>query len=736
MAEVDATAVSDEKVGDEVAGDDKTTEHAENADVANEDAKEKATASLGEEKKSDYKNLSRTEKSRLNNMTYEEQIELRKDRSIGNILSGLTSGAFGQKAKENIVKIEETPRADRQKRGWSDGPGQNKKFCVDQNSADWRNGTGGWASGPRGWGSADGSWGGWGSVGAGWEGGNGGWGSGSGAWGCGMGECGDGEEGLGSGNGEWGGGNEYDCGWSGEYTEEEEKAGPSANHSNNDEWIAEETKILEEEYGEGVVSILDDQTHGLVYYCEICPAQVNARKSLEKHMNGARHLKKKNLWEKKKRIKLYTDVTALVDVEKEKEKKKDEEPPIQSSSRISEEKDEQVGGSIGDHLQGFEIPSFPGDESSLGQWVHSSPSVSVPDKKLKVPPPPTITDKPKEKSNLCGGATGLLLKKLAACAVKSLKDSDLATNVVVALVKTMKEYNHVTGDTKAVAVLTEIGVKLRNFKEIMPKASTDLKPKTVYKRVAPYIGQTPASSYSTVGGSYSTTVNTHYLQGTGIDMSVPPPQQPPLGSTLGGTDYASGGSYVSTNSLYQKGSGMTEANMSVPPPQQPPTTSSTVRTEYTGEGSYKSLTNTPYYQGRDDVIKADLSVPPPQPPLSASASSGTGYTASSSGYGLPQVATQPSQATYQMPAQVQSGGYGYGATSSDSSYYSQGSDSNSYSTYTSQVNPQTAVINIIQSTAVPPPPPPPPEDNSTNYTGQNYVSHGYQGYYSQPPPGY
>ncbi|XP_042206568.1 clathrin interactor EPSIN 2-like isoform X2 [Homarus americanus] len=73
---------------------------------------------------------------------------------------------------------------------------------------------------------------------------------------------------------------------------------------NDDEesvYIADENRRLAEEYGSFVtVKILKDQGGKMGYYCELCFAEMNAKKSLELHCGGMKHLKKKNLWEKMK----------------------------------------------------------------------------------------------------------------------------------------------------------------------------------------------------------------------------------------------------------------------------------------------------------------------------------------------------------------------------------------------------------------------------------------------------
>lgn len=66
------------------------------------------------------------------------------------------------------------------------------------------------------------------------------------------------------------------------------------------DWFEEENKRLAKLYGGNFIYVkyLDSQPGRVGYYCQLCSAEMNARKSLELHCSGMKHLKRKDQWEK------------------------------------------------------------------------------------------------------------------------------------------------------------------------------------------------------------------------------------------------------------------------------------------------------------------------------------------------------------------------------------------------------------------------------------------------------
>ncbi|KAK4301236.1 hypothetical protein Pmani_026612 [Petrolisthes manimaculis] len=88
---------------------------------------------------------------------------------------------------------------------------------------------------------------------------------------------------------------------------------------------------------------------------------------------------------------------------------------------------------------------------------------SPPPIRTPVPPPaPRIT--PAE--SLANGTTGLLLKKLASCSVKTESDEDVAMTVLVTIIKSLKQFKDTRGSKVAVHLLDDIAVKLNVMKGI------------------------------------------------------------------------------------------------------------------------------------------------------------------------------------------------------------------------------------------------------------------------------
>ncbi|XP_064120404.1 uncharacterized protein LOC135225073 [Macrobrachium nipponense] len=193
---------------------------------------------------------------------------------------------------------------------------------------------------------------------------------------------GGGRGGGGQFDGGWGGGG-WGGGWGGNnwnswndqynnyggYDKYEEEEADEDDTSANEAWIAEETKLLEEEFGPGIISIMYDDDGGMMYVCDICQSQLNGRKSLDVHINGMKHLKKKNIWEKKRRLENFKEAEGEPD-----QKKSD-------TNNSTGGKDTNQGG----------IPSLytqPPPSVTGMHPVSFPPPLTVPPNQWNTPPPP------------------------------------------------------------------------------------------------------------------------------------------------------------------------------------------------------------------------------------------------------------------------------------------------------------------------------------------------------------
>ncbi|XP_071553072.1 uncharacterized protein [Panulirus ornatus] len=188
------------------------------------------------------------------------------------------------------------------------------------------------------------------------------------------------------------------------------------------EWFNEENKRLAEEYGSFVtVKYIESQPGKVGYYCELCYAEMNARKSLELHCGGMKHLKKKNLWEKNKGAAA---------------KKETQSSDNQSS----------FGSQYG---EGGEMDRFNRFGQSGGPYNGAASQKS---------------STPQEK--LAGGPTGTLIKRLAECSVKHQDDAQLASDVITLLLKSLKEYHQRRGYGETARLLDESEVKFNIIKAL------------------------------------------------------------------------------------------------------------------------------------------------------------------------------------------------------------------------------------------------------------------------------
>ncbi|XP_068245919.1 microtubule-associated protein futsch-like isoform X3 [Palaemon carinicauda] len=485
------------------------------------------------------------------------------------------------------------------------------------------------------------------------------------------------------------------------------------------EIVKSEEERIEKEYGPGIFSVGFTENRILAFVCEICSVQLT-KATLEVHADGMQHLKKKNLWEKKKRIQKAGSEEKVtyaggrsgwVKVE-ESEKSASATPspaPSASAGDGSFGFDGSYGqGGYGYNSQFFKQPppfgsgrmdmrSGDGFGGPYGVAPVNNPALAIPghiNTAIPPPPPPSAEAPPKPKTAK-GGATVSLLQRLDACAVKSDKDLDLAASVISALLKSLKEFNHKRGDTKVIEVLTEIDIKFRSLK---PKstASTYEKPASDSTASAA-AGVKPTSSQS--GYSYSepssapnydnlpkdNSSGTWYSQGRGNSSGKSTAAFEAIGSSYSNK---SSGSYT-TASKYS----------SQPPPANVPSVSSTGYSQQTAK----------YTQGTDATSASYYS-------SSYSAQTDNSMKQTDSKKYMPEKSKDTVGGYYTQPPVISQPGY-------------QG-----YPDKTGTAN----VMEIIRSGNEPPPPPPPESNNAHNYGAQGYSSYPPMGYYnlSAPPPNF
>ncbi|XP_066980429.1 uncharacterized protein DDB_G0284459-like isoform X2 [Macrobrachium rosenbergii] len=500
------------------------------------------------------------------------------------------------------------------------------------------------------------------------------------------------------------------------------------------EMVKSETERLEREYGPGVFSVGFTESRVLALVCEICSVQLT-KSTLEVHADGMQHLKKKNLWEKKKRIQKSNSEekvtysggrTGWVKVDSESEKSTSATPspaPSSSAGDGSYGYDGSYGqGGYGYNNQLYKQPppySSGSVDRSVGQYGTGSannPPLAIPGhiNTAVPPPPPPAAEAPAKPKNTKGGATVSLLQRLDACAVKSEKDLDLASSVISALLKSLKEFNHKRGDTKFIEVLTEIDIKFRSLRSKTALSTYEKSAKDGATSTSSSVqSSAPQSGYSCSDSSVPSYDNaskdnssgTWYSQGRGHssgNSSTFGQAKSTTATEVMGSSYSnklSGGGYASGVGSSQ---GMSSRYSSQPPPANIPPVSSTGYSQQTAKhtqvtdgaaGTYNATTS--YYS--------------------------SGYSAQTDG-SMKQ--TDSKIYSSEKPKETVGGYYTQGPMVSQPVYPG-------YSDKTGNTN----VMEIIRSGNEPPPPPPP----ESNYAAQGYhTNYPPMGYYnlSAPPPNY
>ncbi|XP_064095035.1 uncharacterized protein LOC135207292 isoform X2 [Macrobrachium nipponense] len=495
------------------------------------------------------------------------------------------------------------------------------------------------------------------------------------------------------------------------------------------EMVKSETERLEKEYGPGVFSVGFTESRILAFVCEICSVQLT-KSTLEVHADGMQHLKKKNLWEKKKRIQKANSEekitysggrTGWVKVDSESEKSASATPSPAPSSSAGDGSYGYEGsygqGGYGYNKQLYKQPppysSGPVDRSGgqYGTGPANNPPLAIPGhiNTAVPPPPPPAAEPPAKPKNTKGGATVSLLQRLDACAVKSEKDLDLASSVISALLKSLKEFNHKRGDTKFIEVLTEIDIKFRSLRAKSALSTYEKSAKDGATSTSSSVqSSTPQSGYSSApsydNSSKDNSSGTWYSQGRGhISGNSSAFGQ---GKSTGATE-AVGSSYSNKISEgYASGAGssqvMSSRYSSQPPPANIPPVSSTGYSQQTAK----------HTQGTDGAAGTYNA---------ATSYYSSGYSAQTDG-SMKQMDSKIYSS--EKPKETVGGYYTQGPAVSQPVYPG-------YSEKTGNTN----VMEIIRSGNEPPPPPPP----ESNYAAQGYhSSYPPMGYYnlSAPPPNY
>ncbi|KAK7063274.1 hypothetical protein SK128_022698 [Halocaridina rubra] len=292
-----------------------------------------------------------------------------------------------------------------------------------------------------------------------------------------------------------------------------------------------ESEYVDHEYGKGVITVGFTEQRVLAYICEICHIQLNCRGNLEAHCDGIQHLKKKNLWEKRKRFneksELKRPLPRWVPVEKEESKSSsfptnvaDNMPPystVRNNANDGSYQQRDYSNSNASYGQDGYDYSRSGCTQSYGEEGYKSTGgyetakssdywgQNQSDMNAASLTPNREVSKPAGKQ---GGATGTLIQRLDACAVKNEKDNELAFSVVSALLKSLKEFHHKLGDTKCIEVLTETDVMFR----IMKPKTTDFKGIDKLPEGNENLASSAVNKYSSgvEAASFSTTVPLKY----------------------------------------------------------------------------------------------------------------------------------------------------------------------------------------------------------------------------------
>ncbi|KAG7155049.1 uncharacterized protein LOC121855592 [Homarus americanus] len=306
------------------------------------------------------------------------------------------------------------------------------------------------------------------------------------------------------------------------------------NDDHDSAWFEAENKRLAEKYGGTfiIVKYTDSQPVRVGYYCELCFAEMNAKKSLESHCMGMKHLRKKNIWEMNQGKSVEEKIEAPPEEPNNKNEgqagRRQDPPPRRGRSdrpRPSqgrppphprghyESRDRSgYGGRMGSagrdynrYYDDYDRRSpYGGGRYDRGRYDRSNVPYSdrqtyddlhyrsradsdpypYERNKRRTPPPPRISSTQKTLPAVplppldapVHGPTGTLLKQLSDCEVRDEKDVDLASDVITMLLKGLSDFHRKQGSSSSVHLISEAQIKFDIMKELInvpnPEVST------------------------------------------------------------------------------------------------------------------------------------------------------------------------------------------------------------------------------------------------------------------------
>ncbi|KAK7084804.1 hypothetical protein SK128_024822 [Halocaridina rubra] len=432
------------------------------------------------------------------------------------------------------------------------------------------------------------------------------------------------------------------------------------------EWIIEEKKLLVEEYGK-IISMSFDENDRVFFTCEVCNVQCSEKRMLSAHCLGMKHMKKKALLDRKLQGKDTPNTDKSM-------RKKYNKPQWQGKYGDREEGDNNKWrrnrrpNRMYDNFGGNRNFPPPHPYGPPGFFPQSGPPPNFsgpwgpqPPNAYNAHPPAAYEGNGNTKSSLTGGDTGSLLQKLANCAVQNEKDSELAINVVIALMKSLKDFNHKRGETRFIEVLTEADLTFKTLKTLKPMNSSsdssslqdnsqNPSSSSIYDGMADFAqsissgnSKTQDSSADQYYASQNNPANNSYSSNSGppFPTSYPPVGVPPPTSNANdangysqnaqgnpydysGQDYSSYYNYGPPGPWGYYGQGTNASYSQSSDAQNMQTTTNTTSSQAAGKSPDKSNKGA-------NVLGSLAPPPPPPPPLPADGSapdlSNYGYAA-------------------------------------------------------------------------------------------------------------
>ncbi|XP_069168089.1 uncharacterized protein [Procambarus clarkii] len=159
-------------------------------------------------------------------------------------------------------------------------------------------------------------------------------------------------------------------------------------------------------------------------------------------------------------------------------------PPRRSSPPYRNDRDGRRTESYGSGGDGYwrSSPVYRDQYERGGSSRSYSPASErrrLDDFRCHTPPPPNISDwraptpTPLLTQDKDGGATGLLLKKVADCSINNLADEDLASEVITLLLKALTDFYQKTESYSSVHLITETEIKFNIVKELQKRSQAE-----------------------------------------------------------------------------------------------------------------------------------------------------------------------------------------------------------------------------------------------------------------------